>query len=46
MEAAGALGSAESILGSISTPLMGVQVGPVLDMVVIRTPFETKFQPA
>ena len=40
MEAAGALGAAASILGSISNPL-GMQVGPVLDVVVIRTPFQT-----
>ena len=45
MEAAGALEAVASILESISNPL-GVQVGSGLGVVVIRTPFQTKFQPA
>ena len=45
MEAAGALGVAAPILESISNP-PGVQVGPGLGVVVRRTPFQTKFQPA
>ena len=42
---AGALVAAAPILGSISVP-PGVRVGPGLGVVVIRTPFQTKFQPA
>ena len=43
MEAAGALRAAAPILESIQTPL-GVRVGPGLGVVVIRSPFQTKFQ--
>ena len=43
MEAAGALRAAAPILESIPNPL-GVRVGPVLGVVVIRSPFQTKFQ--
>ena len=45
MEAAGALVAATPILESILNP-PEVQVGPELGVVVIRTPFQTKFQPA
>ena len=45
METVGALGAAAPILESIQTPL-GVRVGPGLGVVVRRTPFQTKFQPA
>ena len=43
MEAAGALLVAAPILGSIINHL-GVQIGPGLPVVVIRIPFQTKFQ--
>ena len=43
MEAAGALRAAAPILESIPKPL-GVRVGPGLGVVVIRSPFQTKFQ--
>ena len=42
MEAAGALGVAAPILESIPNP--GVRVAPGLGVVVIRSPFQTKFQ--
>ena len=45
MEAAGALRAAAPILESIPNPL-GVRVGPGLGVVVRRTSFQTKFQPA
>ena len=45
METDGALEAVAPILESISNP-SGVQVGPGLGVVVRRTPFQTKFQPA
>ena len=42
LEAAGALVVAAPILGSIPVSL-GLQVGPGLGVVVIRTPFHTSF---
>ena len=45
MEAAGALGVDKPILESIPNPL-GMWVSPGLGVVVIRSPFQTKFQPA
>ena len=46
MEVAGALGAAAPILESIFQTPLGVRVGPGLGVVVKRTPFQTKFQPA
>ena len=43
MEAAGALRAAAPIQESIPNPL-GVRVGPGLGVIVIRSPFQTKFQ--
>ena len=43
MEADGARVVAAPILESIPNPL-GVRVGPGLGVVVIRSPFQTKFQ--
>ena len=43
LEAADALVVSAPILDSISNPL-GMQVGPWLDVVVIRIPFQTKMQ--
>ena len=45
LEAAGTLVAAAPILKSIQSPLV-VPVGPKLVVVVIRTPLQTKFQPA